>query len=338
VDLAFDDEGRSPAAAACGASPADVTGTVNYLASDAPLRSDLSLTGTASHPDALAIRQVRVAGVAATQATANDNFASWRVSIPLRTLLDLSEADEDGVTGTARLSVVSTDACGDEDEIVAPLEVRVDLTPDSDVDRLALKLANEDQLPTSGRAYLPADGSYPGLVEIRANADAAGASVTLDATSGDLAGVDGSGRVFLGGDGASDATAFVLFEADGAGLVQLTAASEGIVAAMTLRVHGAPSLLPAGGSLDAGTTVRVSVVTEGMLRDCEARPVTPGTFLVTSGAADLVAAPSAGQDLSGDGYVDIDVTALQGAASGATLSLTCEDVYRQWSAVTFAVR
>lgn len=330
------DDPRLAASADCGA-PADVQGTLVVDATGI-VRDDVHVTGTALHPDGLLIRGIAVEGVPAT--AIGFNFATWEATIPVAVLVASAEIAATGVappSGLARLSAVATDACGAQDEVATAEGITVDLTPDTAVESLTLSLANAAELP-EGVDYLPADGSWPALIRVVANAAAAGSRFSLQASDGDLSGPDEGNLMLLSGDGASEAEATALLTLDDEGPVVVTATGDDVVATLALTGVGAPALVPAGGTLEAGDTVRVTVLTDGTVDTCLATSSATGAFTASSGGVDLLGAAGEVGDLSGDGRPDVDVEVAATWEGEADLTLACVDVYGQSASAVFSVR
>lgn len=328
--LTADPETDYPSTPACGATAADVTGVVSAPVNGI-VRTDLVVTGTASHPGGLAIRAVTVAGVAATNT--GFNFSTWSVTVPIGVLVaEATPTAEDPDVGTASIIADASDACEQTDTIDEIVGVQVDLTPVSEVEELSLALVTA--LP-DGVAYLPSDGSYPVMLQVTANADAVGASVNLTASAGTFSGADATGAVVLGGDGVAAATANVQYSAAGDGPVLLYASADDQIAALALSAAGTPTLVPSNGELLAGQSTQVTALSDGTIARCIATASDAGVFTADSGNVDLLGAWGAPVDGNGDGSPEITVAVGADATTAATLVLTCEDVYGQASSAEF---
>lgn len=318
------DSAETPdATSRCSAATAgQVTGTIISGPTARIVRSEIVVRGTASHSEGRAIRNIRVAGVRAT----NDefNFGAWSVTLPISLLATLegSEGDADRVT----IEVVAEDSC-DSEFAIDSFDITVDRTPEVVVERLDLAVG----YPTADN-YLPASGQVPGTLTITANPDATGAVVDLSSASGTFTGTQG-GKATLGGDGTSDATVTVLFSSDTAGELLVTATAEGEVGAAVVRVAGPPSLVPSSATLGAGQEIPVVVLTEGAVPTCQATPAQELT--VESGGANLMEAP-AGTDTTGDGKVDIQVSAADTLTAATETTITCSDPFGQFSTGTYS--
>jgi hypothetical protein len=271
---------------------------------------DLLVRGTAEHPDGLTIRSVDVAGVPADNL--DFNFSRWEALVPFDQVqtLDLDQS------GRATLLVTARDVCGDR-TVIDTFTVTLDPRPGVNVDRLELDIV----LPGTA-TYLPVTGAHAAIVHATANPDAAGAPVRFNASVGQLDGATGT----LLGDGILEATATTLLTSTSPGTSLVTASAQNQLAQTSVTFAGPPALIPAGGSVAVGQTLRLTVFTEGEIASCQATPV--AGVLVTSGQADITAVPSA-TDLTGDGRVDIDVTVGDGLLEDATLNVVCTDVFGQ---------
>ncbi len=271
---------------------------------------DILVRGTAEHPGGLTIRSVNVAGVPADNL--DFNFSRWEALVPFDQVqtLDLDQS------GTATLIVTARDVCGSR-TVIDSFTVSLDPRPGVNVDRLDLELV----LPGTA-TYLPISGAHAAVVHATANPDAAGAPITFDASVGVL---DGANATLLG-DGVTDATATTLLSSTDPGTSLVTASAGNRLAQASLTFAGAPALVPAGATVAAGQTLRLTVFTEGKIANCQATPVAGA--LVTSGQVDITATPSA-SDLTGDGRIDIDIAVSGSLAEEATVNVVCTDVFGQ---------
>lgn len=300
---------------------ATVTGRVSAGPTDALVVSDLLVRGTAVHATGLAIRTVVIGDVPAT--ATSTNFATWEATLPIAVLVaSADDADGDGV-GALSLQPEATEVCGGNAG-AAPIpfgeafSVEVDLTPGVVVERVDLTLTPTD--------VVPANGNVVAVATITANPEAAGAEVALEASLGRFAGdID---RVTLGGNGESDATAMVGFEADPAdvGTALLVASSEGLVDSETVIVAGPPELTPATAQLDPGEDQVVTVSAAGGLASCFAVTATPGAFTTDP---DLLLGE---QGPDSDGRLVFTVEAGFEAMPDATLRVRCCDGFGQCTA------
>jgi hypothetical protein len=305
-------------AAGCGDSPPSVdpvcNGKVDIVVlqgnTDNVVRSDLLVSGTATHSSNLAIRNMTVGGVAANKD--RFNFDAWSATVPFRTLQSL--VPDPG--GTVTVPVVATDACSAEFSTSFP--VKLDLP----LEKLTLTRAYPD-----GEGYVPASGKFPASLTITANAQAAGAKVTLSASEGGT--FDGAldGLVTLSGDGTTDATATAFFTSTKPGTAFVTAsAGDNHTAPIDIVVAGPPSMFPSSQTLAPKQSIRVTVDTDGRVESCQATPVLGIT--VKSGGKDLMATPAASDD-NNDGKVDIDITAADMLSGAVTVTVACRDPFGQ---------
>lgn len=278
------------------------------------VEGDLFVTGTALHRDGLTIRQLTVAGIAATNESFN--FETWSATIPYATLLALASIRADGF---AALEAVAIDACRIQHRQEL-FTIEVDTEPAIEVLSLSVSLA----LPSSA-TYLPADGVTAAVVNVTANPKAAGAAVQLGASLGDFSGASSVDLVFSG-DGVADARAQALFSSGVEGSALITATASDQLAAEAVEIVGAPLLVPSTINIDPGDAADISVFTEGTIVSCSAGFADGVT--VTSGNQDL-SQGDAVTDTDFDGRIDIRVEADLAAPIGETVDIVCEDIYRQ---------
>ena len=285
---------------------------------------DLIVSGTAVHPNGLAIRRVEVGGIQAENS--GFNFDRWSVTLPLDQLQALAAVNADGNTATIEVSAV--DVCGIKSDL-GSFEIEVDDSPGIDVLSLALGVVipgDED--------HIPVGGDVPALLTIEANPAAAGAAVVLTSSTGTFQGTGEDGGVTLVGDGVNPAAATVFFSASDPGVAVITAASEGQLAQTFVSVAGAPTFIPASGSLDSGQSISVAGLTEGRFATCSATP--SQAFEVSADGVDLVREPQAFSD-DGDGRIDVVVTAADEVPDSDEVTVICVDVYGQVNSATFTI-
>jgi hypothetical protein len=293
-----------------------VAGAITLGPSDIPIRDVLVVRGNAEHPSGLTIRSIDISGVSATNE--NFNFGLWSAEVPFDQLAALAAQS---ATGKASIVARATDSCGVVSEL-GRFDVEVDPTPEIVVDTLDMVV----EIP-SEELYLPVEGPIAAQITIIGNAKAAGAFVQLDSSLGQFQGADETGSIVLRGDGeVNQATATVFFRSDMAGTALLTASSAGLLAQGSVTIAGGPTLVPAGGSLVAGQTIQVSVFTDGTVRNCQAVPA--AGILVTSNGENLMASPG-GEDINGDGRVDIEITVQDDLVDFTEIVVTCQDIYGQ---------
>jgi hypothetical protein len=295
-----------------------------FADADTPIGSDgITLTGTASHTGGLAIRSLLVGGVPATNG--GGNYRNWTAALPLSQLRAL---DVDG-DGALFVPVTARDSCGvifDEPEAT---RLTLDPVPEVEVSRLTVTVS----IP-AGTTWLPADGVTPAVVTLGANPEAAGALVDLDASFGTLTGADNG--VTLAGNGTADASASVLFSAADAGTAVLVATADGVAATATILVVEPPALSPPAATLLAGAAIHVEVWTDGAVETCAASGAASDSVAVTSADVSLYGG-GAVTDTDGNGSPDFAVTVSPDAAAGASVELTCCDVFGQCASGTFTV-
>jgi hypothetical protein len=174
--------------------------------------------------------------------------------------------------------------------------------------------------------YLPADGLIPAVLQLTANAEAAGAIVHIAPSFGTVDGL-AARDVVLSGNGTGPSSASVLYTSSIAGTAVITASAGSRTAVLSLRVAGPPQMLPGTFTLAAGQSSLVSVDTQGTLDTCQATPVSG--LSVTSGGRDLFAGPTALTDGNGDGHPDITVEAASVLTGPVSTTITCRDVFGQ---------
>jgi hypothetical protein len=291
-----------------------------FDAKEKVVRSDLHVHGTASHSQGLAIHNITAGGVPAKKDSFN--FSAWSVTLPFSTLESLSRNE----SGDVLVPVTAVDTCG----TTAATSFAVHLGIPVKV--LTLK---PPEYPLN-ETYIPANGSYPAFLTVTANPEAVGARVKLDISDG--ATITGlvDGEVVLAGDGNSDAKATALVSGTKQGTVFITARAEDKTAnAVTVRVAGPPSIIPASDTLAPKESVTVTVTSEGRIASCQATPAEGVT--VTSGGKDLMAAPAAVDD-NNDGKVDITIAAADNLVDMVMVTVTCVDPFGQASTGTFTAQ
>jgi len=311
----------TPTELECENSTAVVTGQVTSGETAQVVSRDLTVRGTAQHGGNLTIRQVLVAGIPATNG--GFNFETWSAIVPVGALAALPVGED----GRSTVEVKATDACL-RTHTLTTFAVRVDPNPEVEVQSLDLGVT----LPGS-ESYLPATGSIPAVLTLTANAEAANATVTLTAPLGTFQGTNNN-QLLLAGDRQSPARGNALFIPGAPGTVVITATAKERTDVATVKVAGPPKLVPSGATLAPGQTVRVTVLTEGRIAACQATPAAGLT--VTSGTVDLTSTPGA-EDVTQDGFIDIDVSAASDAATAASASISCRDPYGQSVTGTFAL-
>jgi hypothetical protein len=314
------------AMASCGAPPTEsdcsnaipVRGTVTILGIETDLvRTDLLVRGTAEHPGGLAIRNIDVSGVQADNL--DFNFNQWEALVAFDRLLALDAE----LTGTVVLEVTSRDSCNVRTQL-GVFQVDIDPDPALFVERLGLEVT----LPTVA-SYLPATGNLSALVTVTANPEAAGAVVVLDTSLGTF---DSGNDLVLLGAGNADAAATTFLSSAEPGVALVTATGETQLDQASVVFAGAPTLIPGGGSVATGQTIRVTVFTDGVIETCQATPATGA--MVVSGGQNLTASPG-GTDDTGDGRIDIDITATEDLVEDGEVTVVCADVFGQAGTGTY---
>lgn len=290
-----------------------------------PLITDLTVTGTIDRPPGIAIYNVFVAGVAAT--SAGVDFDGFTAVVPYATLVSLAAADPGSASAQAEIEITARTNCGGTPislkKVSVPVSLGVQVT----------RLAFDTPLFPVGASYLPADQSASAILRLRANPGAAGAMVALTATTGTLDGVGVTETLTLSGDGKSDAVAMCTFKS--ASSAQITAAAPGSSAAMAINVAGPPVISPSSATLAPGEALGISVLTDGKVRWCQATPAVG--IHVLSGTADIMTAPAA-TDVNSDGNVDLTVTIDTPLAADATTTVSCVDLFGQFTKGTFIAK
>lgn len=304
-----------------------VTGTVSL---DEPPEEPISrgdsvvVRGTANHEDGLAIREVVVAGVSAERV--EFNFKQWSATIAYEHVVLAAPAN---AQGQVVVEAVAIDACGNRYPFQT-FALPVDQTPNLKVDALAIAVAYPGD-----RVTLPSNASAAATLTVTAVGRAAGARVTLAASSGRFQGVNASGQVVLvreDDEGAASATA--LFYADAPGIAVITATVEDQLATALVVAAAPPQLAPDRATLVPGASVEVLALTDGELARCQASP--SESFEVWHGGA-AIGAAAAAMERSEDGRYRLELRALAEAAEDDALTLTCVDEYGQAGSGEYAL-
>jgi hypothetical protein len=292
-----------------------------------PIDADLDVTGTIDRPPGIAIYDVWVAGVAAT-GTGLD-FNAFSAKVPYSRLSSLASASGQTDNPTATIEITARTNCNAATVALTSFSVPVNLKPGVTLDRLAF----DPPLIPNNAGYLPADGSASAILRLRANAAAAGATVTLTTSAGTFDGVGAGNTVTLSGDGKSDALAACAFKSSSD--AQISASAKGLSAATAITVAGAPTLVPSSATLAPGESVTVTVFTDGKVKSCQATPA-PGVS-VMSGGTNLMATPG-GKDETGDGRIDITITAPDKLATPVSTTGSCTDLFGQFTTATYTAK
>jgi hypothetical protein len=268
---ACDDVTQSPASIDCPSESGPfrledsrITGSVAFEPPAEPLgRGDaLLVSGTAFHEDGLAIREVRVAGVAATRD--DFNFGRWTASVGYEAIVTSAPTSAEG---QVTFEAVAIDACGKRYPFGAAV-VDVDPSPQIDVDVLSISV----EYPAE-RDFVPATGGASAIVTVSGSGRAAGAVVSVTVDRGELRGLDENGQVVLAAPSGEveSGTATLVYSGDEAGTATLVATVEDKLAVALVRVEGAPELSPRRATLVPGTSLEVDVAGATDIR-CTASP------------------------------------------------------------------
>ncbi|PKN55106.1 MAG: hypothetical protein CVU56_23000 [Deltaproteobacteria bacterium HGW-Deltaproteobacteria-14] len=304
-----------------------VTGTVALEAlPDAPLSKGdtIVIRGTANHEDGLAIRQVVVAGVAATLNAFN--FQRWTVTLSYQ---DLVLAGTPDAGGQVPVEAAAVDACGNRYPFEA-FTLPVDLTPNIAITDLTVTATYPGE-----RSSLPSNESAAAALTITATGRAGGAHVALHAASGKLQGVNAAGEVLLVAQPGTDvATATALFYADTPGAVVITATAEGALGSTVVTAAARPVFAPSRAVLVPSASLLALIVTDGVLDSCQASPTTG--LAVRQDGSDIGTAAVA-MERNELGRYQLEVAGLAGAKQADSVTVTCRDEYGQSGSGTFTL-
>ncbi len=325
VFLACDDANNASGAMDCPSSTGPfrmedsrVTGTIAFDPPGEPLgRGDsLFVSGTAFHEDGLAIREVRIAGVAATRD--EFNFARWSASVPYESIVTAAPTAD----GQVSLDAVAIDACGKRYPFSGAV-VEVDPTPHIDVAQLTVVVEYPED-----RTFIPASGSVPAIITIVGSGRAAGAYVTVTADSGDLRGLDEAGQVILAAPpGEIDSgTASLIFTPSEAGTTTIVVTVEDKLAVALVRVVGPPTLSPRRATLVPGSSIEVDVAGATDIR-CSAAD--NADLLVTHFDAPLSSEPTLVEVDEGGRRVIVVEAVAEPVAFSTEVVVTCSDDFGQ---------
>lgn len=296
-----------------------ITGTFAFEPPVDPLTrgQTIFISGTAHHEDGLAIREIRVAGVAA--ARDEFNFARWSATVSYEAIVTASATSAES---QVQLEAVAIDACGNRYPFAVGV-VAVDPSPDIDVQSLSIAV----EYPGSA-TFVPADGRAPAIVRITGTGRAAGAVVSVTTDRGDLRGLDEEGKVVLAAPAGETgtATATLLFYGTEAGTAIVAATVEDKVAVGLVKAEGPPSLSPRLATLGAGSSLEVDVSGASEIR-CSAEVSADLQVLYGTDAlgatATLIEADEAGRR----------VLSVQAASepveSSVEIDVTCTDAFGQ---------
>lgn len=319
-----------PDETACPDRTSPVTATVNTPVPLSPVTADLTVTGTLTKKPGVTVYDLLVADVAAT--SVGLDFAGFNATVPFARLQALAKGSTE-TPPIARVVVSARSNCHPTDAPAAltTFLVPVNLAPGIKVTWLAF----DATLFPNGASYLPSDLSASALLQLRANPEAAGATVALTVSAGSLSGVATGNTVTLSGDGKGDAVAVFGLKTPTTAFV--SASSTGAFASQQVAVAGPPVISPAGGTLTPGELMHVVVTIPGKLQGCQATPAQG--ISVVSGSSNLMAQP-VGQGMSA-GTLFIDVATPRALTDGGitTMSATtvsCTDIFGQLATATFS--
>lgn len=282
-----------------------------------PRGQTIFISGTAHHEDGLAIREIRVAGVAA--ARDEFNFARWSATVSYEAIVTASTTSAES---QVQIEAVAIDACGKRYPFAVGV-VTVDPSPDIDVQGLSVTV----EYPGNG-TFVPADGRAPAIVRITGTGRAAGAVVSVTADRGDLRGLDEEGKVVLaapsGETGTAQAT--LLFYGTESGTAIVAATVEDKVAVALVKAEGPPSLAPGSATLGPGASIEVEVRGASAI-SCSAT-VSDDVQVLYAGEA-LGASPTAIEADEGGRRVLVVQTAAEPVDSTAEVTVTCTDAFGQ---------
>lgn len=325
VLLACDDANDAPAEIDCPSSTGPfrledsrITGTIAFDPPGEPLgRGDsLFVSGTAFHEDGLAIREIRIAGVAATRD--EFNFARWSATVPYESIVTSAPT----AAGQVSLEAVAIDACGKRYPFGGAI-VEVDPTPHIDVANLTVTVEYPEE-----RTFIPASGSVPAIITIVGSGRAAGAYVSVSADSGDLRGLDESSQVILAAPpGETDSgTASLIFTPSEAGTTTIVVTVEDKLAVALVRVVGPPTLSPRRATLVPGSSLEVDI---GGATDVSCSAGDNADLLVTHFDAPLSSEPTLIEVDEGGRRVFLVEAVADPTTFSTEVVVTCSDDFGQ---------
>jgi hypothetical protein len=312
------------------ACPADAEqiGTVTFTAGQTvlPVTGDLAITGTYAPPAGIQVSEIFVEGVAATAVGAD--ISNFTVTVPFAAVQ--SAAARGRTPQTATLQVTAVTSCSN-----APLPIGQLIVP---VQALTtLSIAPLDGSPS----YLPTTKSVPEPLEIVANPEAVGETITVTTSQGTVSGA-ASAMVALSGDGVDPATGTVLLLAGSSdGVADVTA--QGLTAGSLTIVYaaGPPQFAPPTSGINAGDSMTVALVSSlppsllvPSIIGCTAT-ADPQLSATTGSATITGLTPLAKNDQ--DQLLEFTITAGSTAAGSATITVTCFDQFAQSSSATYTV-
>ena len=302
-----------------------VTGTLSFEPPTDPLGpgDTIFVSGTAFHEDSLAIREVRVAGVAATRD--EFNFGRWTATVSYESIVTAAATSAEG---QVVVTAAAIDACGK----LYPFQtavVDVDPTPHIAVDALTVNIEYPEE-----RGFLPANGGVPAIITISATGRAAGAVVHVTADSGDLRGLNGASNVTLTESVSEDedgnlvevGQATLIFTPSEAGTATLVATVEDKLAVALVKVAAPPTLSPRRATLPPGSSIEVDI---GGATDVSCTASADDDLVATHFDAPL-SEDAMVIDVDEGGRRVIEVTAsIEPLQSETEVIVTCTDDYGQ---------
>ncbi|MCA9622445.1 MAG: hypothetical protein KC731_25660, partial [Myxococcales bacterium] len=156
---------------------------------DRPVTEALVVTGGVVHKRGFAVHRVTVLDEAAENV--EFNFTRWSATLSAETLKARRNGD-----GMLTVDATAVDTCGNEQSADVTIKL---------VEPVASLAFAEPGIP-GGESFLPADGTTPATLELTANAEAAGATVSLQVSGGGLFPGLSSNDVVLSGDGSASTT------------------------------------------------------------------------------------------------------------------------------------
>lgn len=284
-----------------------------------PTTGSIRVSGTARHPRGLTIRRILVGNVPATHSSFN--FATWSAEISAEELARLSSLADGGVGETVAIPVVAYDVCDvGTPRGSATLNLQIQTAAQTRVRRLAVARVPDAQMPP-GAAPLNA----PVQLEVRTNLEASGVSVraSLDPGGSGATFADGSAQVTLTPTASETNDAVARFSLRGAtatGTAVVTLIAGNQATALAVRFVGPPAMLPESPSIAPGQTVRVNVISDGLLHECALSPASSTAFTVDG-------IPATGRVELKTARADFGFTAT--SMPGPSLTLECRDTFGQ---------
>ena len=309
----------------------------SIIANPTLISTDTNVRGILHRPDQVTIEKVFVAGVPA--ADDGSDFSSFDATIPFSVLFGKAAMVSGQLVATVEVAVITN--CSPNAVVVGSGTLNL-LPAPKQISYLDLSTR-----PTTAdtASYYPTTLSYPVEIDLRANREAAGASVVLSTTMGTINGLT-SATVLLSGNGVTPATATAFLAPDatkqGTAYITAQAPNDSLDASVTtvsmgINMFGPPTLVPANVTVLSGQHTQIAVIDHGVLLGCNAAPAA-GLTITISGedATTHIVYPGGVDGSSGRGVLQIDVVAASTAA-GVSSTITCFDVYQQMGSATVSV-